>query len=171
MDTHFEIVAIMTKKKKKKEISFAQKLIRIKRAGIDGVWPPNTQMHSLNDVGELDERIKKVLGIFDNAKINKRHMIYFVMYDIEDNKIRTHIAKYLIKKGCVRVQKSIFLAETDRKIYNEISETLKEVQEVYDNHDSIFLVPVSTDEIKSMKVIGQSIDFDMIMGNKNTLFF
>jgi len=158
-------------KKKKKEISFAQKLIRIKRAGIDGVQPPNTQMHNLENIEELDERIQKVLGVFNNAKKNKTHMIYFVMYDIEDNKIRTHIAKFLIRKGCVRVQKSIFLAETSRKVYDEISTTLKEVQEVYDNHDSIFLVPVSTDEIKSMKVIGQSIDFDMIMGNKNTLFF
>ncbi|OQX98151.1 MAG: CRISPR-associated endonuclease Cas2 [Bacteroidetes bacterium 4572_117] len=128
-------------------------------------------MHNLENIEELDERIQKVLGVFNNAKKNKTHMIYFVMYDIEDNKIRTHIAKFLIRKGCVRVQKSIFLAETSRKVYDEISTTLKEVQEVYDNHDSIFLVPVSTDEIKSMKVIGQSIDFDMIMGNKNTLFF
>lgn len=157
--------------KKKKEISFAEKLIRIKRAGIDGAHPPNLPINNIEDIPELDERIKNVLGIFKNLKKNKQHMIYFVMYDIEDNKIRTHIAKFLERKGCVRVQKSIFLAETSRAIYDEIGTTLKEVQEVYDNHDSIFLVPVSTDEIKSMRVIGQSIDFDLILGNRNTLFF
>jgi hypothetical protein len=45
------------------------------------------------------------------------------------------------------------------------------VQECYENNDSILLVPVSTDEIKAMKVIGQNIDFDLILKNKNTLFF
>jgi len=157
--------------KKKKAISFAEKLIRIKRAGIDGTRPPNLPVDNIEDIPELDKRIKNVLGIFENFKKNKLHMIYFVMYDIEDNKIRTHIAKFLERKGCVRVQKSIFLAETSRELYDEIATTLKEVQEVYDNHDSIFLVPVSTDEIKSMRVIGQSIDFDLILGNRNTLFF
>ena len=39
------------------------------------------------------------------------------------------------------------------------------------NNDSIFLVPVSTDEIRAMSVIGQNIDFDLILQNKNTLFF
>ncbi len=160
----------MTKKKKNK-ISFAEKLIRIKRSGLTADKPPNISDGQIEEIPELDERIKRVLGIYKNAQKNSAHMIYFVMYDIEDNKIRTQIAKFLERKGCVRVQKSIFLAETERKVYDEISETLKEVQEVYDNHDSIFLVPVSTDEIKSMKVIGQSIDFDLILGNKNTLFF
>ena len=98
-------------------------------------------------------------------------MVYFIMYDIENNKVRTQVAKYLIKKGCTRVQKSIFLANTNRTVYSEIKSDMKEVQECYENNDSIFLVPVSTDEIKAMSVIGQNIDFDLILQNKNTLFF
>jgi len=153
------------------DIEFIEKLKRIKRAGIDAKHPPNTKTQTYNELDDLDKRLKDLLGLFNNAQKKATNMIYFVMYDIEDNKVRNYIAKYLIKKGCVRVQKSIFLAETERSVFDEISKTLKEVQEIYENHDSIFLVPVSTDEIKSMKVIGQSIDFDLILGNKNTLFF
>jgi CRISPR-associated protein Cas2 len=32
-------------------------------------------------------------------------------------------------------------------------------------------VPVSTDELRAMKIIGQNIDVDLIVRNKNTLFF
>ena len=98
-------------------------------------------------------------------------MLFFVMYDIEDNKVRTHIAKYLIKKGCVRIQKSIYIADQKPAIYREIHDTLREVQDIYDNKDSIILVPISTDEMRAMKIIGENIDFDMSLGNKNTLFF
>ena len=97
-------------------------------------------------------------------------MIYFIMYDIESNKVRTLVAKYLIRKGCTRVQKSIFIASSERPVFDEIRKDLKEVQECYDNSDSILLVPVSTDEIRAMKVIGQNIDFDLALKNKNTLF-
>ncbi len=98
-------------------------------------------------------------------------MIYFIMYDIENNKIRTHIAKYLERKGCIRVQKSVFIAESERKRYDEIHATLKEVQEMYENRDSIFLVPVPADHFRAMKVIGESIDFDLVTNQRNTLFF
>jgi len=119
----------------------------------------------------LNERIEQILGVVKRLDKNSNKMIYFVMYDIENNKVRTQVAKYLIKKGCTRVQKSIFLANTNRVVYSEIKNDLKEVQECYENNDSILLVPVSTDEIKAMKIIGQNIDFDLILQNKNTLFF
>ncbi|HPD64669.1 MAG TPA: hypothetical protein P5050_04435 [Bacteroidia bacterium] len=49
--------------------------------------------------------------------------------------------------------------------------TLKEVQSFYDNNDSIFFVPVSSDEIRAMKIIGQSIDFNFFLSNPSTIFF
>ena len=98
-------------------------------------------------------------------------MIYFIMYDIENNKVRTQISKFLIRKGCSRIQKSIFMAATTREVYREIYTTIKEVQDLYENSDSVFFVPISTDEVKAMKIVGQSVDFDLIMKNKNTLFF
>ena len=156
--------------KKKKELTFAEKLRKIKRAGLEGT-PEIREKTETDPLMPLDKRIEQVLGVVKRLNKNKNKMIYFVMYDIENNKVRTQVAKYLIKKGCTRVQKSIFLANTDRAVYNEIKTDLKEVQECYENNDSILLVPVSTDEIKAMKIIGQNIDFDLILQNKNTLFF
>lgn len=140
---------------------------KLRKAGISEM--PYINLNAEDTLIPLHDRINKILGIVNNFKSNL--MIYFIMYDIENNKVRTHISKYLLRKGCARVQKSIFLANTSREVYLEISSTIKEVQDLYDNQDSIFFVPVSTDEIKSMKVIGQNVDFDLIMKNKNTLFF
>lgn len=156
--------------KQKKELTFIQKLRKIKNAGLENN-PPIRPKSGIDVLIPLTERIEQVLGIVKQFTKNDNKMIYFVMYDIENNKVRTQVAKYLIKKGCTRVQKSIFLANTDRAVYNEIQTDLKEVQECYENNDSILLVPVSTDEIKAMKIIGQNVDFDLIMQNKTTLFF
>ena len=156
--------------KKKKELTFSEKLRKIKKAGLEGT-PEIREKTETDPLMPLDERIEQILGIVKRLDKNSNKMIYFVMYDIENNKVRTQVAKYLIKKGCTRVQKSIFLANTNRAVYNEIKTDLKDVQECYENNDSILLVPVSTDEIKAMKIIGQNIDFDLILQNKNTLFF
>lgn len=156
--------------KKKKELTFAEKLRKIKKAGLGGN-PEIREKTETDPLMPLTERIEHILGIVKRLDKNSNKMIYFVMYDIENNKVRTQVAKYLIKKGCTRVQKSIFLANTNRAVYSEIKTDLKEVQECYENNDSILLVPVSTDEIKAMKIIGQNIDFDLILQNKNTLFF
>lgn len=161
----------MTRKKQHKEISFVEKMLLMKKAGFShqgasyvGVGP------EINPLDELPVRIKKILDISSNPR-KATDMLYFVMYDIENNKVRTQIAKYLEKQGCLRVQKSIFFADTKRSIFNQIHTDLKAIQEMYNNHDSIFMVPVSTDLLRSMKIIGQSTDFDLIMGNNNTLFF
>ena len=93
------------------------------------------------------------------------------MYDIENNKIRTHVAKYLIKKGCLRIQKSVYLAKSSPSLMKEISGTLKEINEVYDNTDSIFVLPVPEEKFSNITVIGRNIEFDIVTKPKNVLFF
>lgn len=120
---------------------------------------------------DLSTRVKQILGIVDNNQRLITNMLFFVMYDIESDKVRTQISKYLLKQGCFRIQNSVFLADLDASKYNMIRTDLTEVQSFYDNHDSILIVPISTDYLKSMKVIGKSIDIDIITKTKNTLFF
>ena len=98
-------------------------------------------------------------------------MLFFVMYDIESNKVRRYIVKYLERKGCTRVQKSIFLANLSMEKYQDIRNDLAEVQAAYDNEDSILVVPITTDYLRSMKVIGQNINIDIITHTATTLFF
>jgi CRISPR-associated protein Cas2 len=118
---------------------------------------------------QLVERINQLQSLIKEKK--QRNMLYFVMYDIENDKVRRLIAKYLERKGLIRIQKSIFVANTPHNVYQEIKQTLQEVQEAYENNDSIIIVPVSTDEIKAMKIIGKNVDIEIITGDKDILFF
>lgn len=157
--------------KKKNPLSFVEKMKKLHQAGLANSPPANRTTTIDPDLPSLSERIEKLMGFIKRNKQNSLSMIYFVMYDIEDNKVRTQVAKYLIRKGCTRVQKSIFIANTDRTVFDEIQKDLKEVQQCYDNNDSVLLIPISTDEIRAMKLIGKNIDFDLAIKNRNTLFF
>jgi len=158
-------------KQKKRPLTFVEKMQKMHRAGLENSPPPNRMKNNVDELPTIEERVEQLMGIIKQNRQEKGKMIYFVMYDIESTKVRTQIAKYLIKKGCTRVQKSVFIASTDRAVFDEIKNDLKEVQECYENKDSILMIPVSTDEIRAMKLIGQNIDFDLALKNKNTLFF
>jgi CRISPR-associated protein Cas2 len=158
-------------RKKKEPLSFVDKMKKLTRSGLANSPPANRSTSIDPDWPSLSERVEKLMGFIKRDKQNPLNMIYFVMYDIEDNRVRNQVARYLIKKGCARVQKSIFIANTSRQVFDEIQADLREVQQCYDNNDSVLLVPVSTDEIRAMKIIGQNIDFDLALKNRNTLFF
>ena len=119
----------------------------------------------------LSERVNNILNIVLHRKRIPGSMICFIMYDIASNKVRKYIAKYLLGKGCTRIQKSIFMADLPSSTYNEISEALAKVQKLYENEDSILIVPLSEDYVKAMKIIGQQVDVDLMMHTKTTLFF
>lgn len=93
------------------------------------------------------------------------------MYDIESNKVRPLVAKYLLRMGCTRVQNSIFLGDLPPDKVSKIRSDLAEVQESYENQDSILVVPISTDNLQAMKIIGKNINIDIITNNRSTLFF
>lgn len=158
------------------ELSLKEILQKQSRAGISD----NNQLIGSTDCAtyedqdvlpSLGERVKEILGILNNPKRNKTNMLFFVMYDIESNKVRQNIAKYLLKMGCSRIQNSIFLADISREKYDKIRQDLTEIQAMYENNDSILVIPISTDYLRAMKVIGKSIDVDIIMQNRTTLFF
>lgn len=93
------------------------------------------------------------------------------MYDIENHRIRNQVAKYLIRKGCMRIQKSIYLAKSSRTTYQHIYTTLREINNMYENRDSIFVLPVPEEKFQNIKVIGKNVQFDLVTKSKNVLFF
>ena len=123
-----------------------------------------------DDLPELSERVRYLFDIV-NKQRPATDMIFFVMYDIESNKVRRAVAKYLLGKGCTRVQKSIFLASLPGSTCRAMAKDLAEIQAMYDNKDSILIVPLSTDYISSMKIIGRNINVDLILKDKTTVFF
>ena len=158
-------------KKKSPRISFTEAIAKLKKAGLKTRVSPPPKKSDLDAIEDLGLRIEKLLNLVKNFEQKPERMIFFVMYDIENNKVRTQIAKYLIKKGCVRIQKSVYLADLKRDAYREIHQTIKEVQEIYENNDSIIFVPVQNSILEGMKIIGQKIEFDVIQNNRNTHFF
>lgn len=159
-------------KKKILELDFVERMKALAKAGLKDSLPPNRDMDKKTDeLLSLEERLEEIFEITEKRDRNIGNMLFFVMYDIENNKVRSLVSKYLIKNGCTRIQKSIFLADLPSEKYEQIRSDLTEVQEAYENFDSILVVPISTDYLKSMKIIGKNISVDVITKSKNTLFF
>jgi len=159
------------RRKVRKEISFVDRMKIISRSGIKPSRGSVNGDLDINQIDTLDKRIELLFSIVKSRSLKPGNMLFFVMYDIEDNRVRAQISKYLIKKGCIRIQKSIYLADLKRERYEEIHSDLAQVQACYENKDSILIVPISTDYLQSMKMIGKDIDADLIINPKNTIFF
>ncbi len=153
---------------KKSERTLLESLAELRQAGVQ---MPENSIDSLDEVGDLKIRIKKILNILQDSPIKAYEMTYLIMYDISDNKVRGHISKYLERQGCIRVQRSVFIARSENKRFQDILETLKEINEFYENEDSIMLVPVNAGDVRSMKLIGKNIQLDTLINPPNTLFF
>ena len=97
-------------------------------------------------------------------------MYCLICYDIENNKIRRLVARLLEQEGCIRVQKSVFFARLHRKRHARLTELLREIQQLYENQDSILLLPVGEDMLNSLQCIGQTIDIEQLTAPKNTIF-
>lgn len=90
------------------------------------------------------------------------------MYDIKKDKARTKIAKACEQSGLYRVQYSVFLGtiEPDRK------DTLQlQLEELMDTEtDSVYIFPMSKDELKSTVQMGQAFDRELITDEVKSLF-
>ncbi len=158
-------------RKKKEPLPYIEILRRLAHAGLKGSPAINRVTGNTEEMASLKDRVDFLIGVINRQERKATDMLFFVMYDIESNKVRRVVSKYLEDKGCFRIQRSIFLANADRNICEQIKTDLAEVQALYDNHDSIIVCPISTDEMRAMKIIGQKINIDIITKINNTLFF
>ena len=158
-------------RKKKEPLPYIEVLRRLAHAGVKDSPDVNRVTGNTEDMPSLRDRVDFLIGVVNRQQRKATDMLFFIMYDIESNKVRREIAKYLEDKGCFRIQKSIFLASADRSVYEQIKADLAEVQALYDKHDSIIVCPSSTDEMRAMKIIGQNLNIEVITQANNTLFF
>lgn len=120
----------------------------------------------------MDEKALAITTwLSQNSRKKSRYMLYLIMYDIENNKIRTHIAKYLIRKGCMRIQKSVYIYRTTQKDIKALKKILQEINTAYANQDSILILPVPQEKFRNMKMIGKNLTFEMVISPKNVLIF
>ena len=154
------------------QLNFLKLMAKLQNAGL---YQNNQLVKSeANNFGELPSVVERVNSITEQLKTNsknKNNMFCFITYDITSSRVRRNVAKYLIRNGFIRVQYSVFFASVERKTFLEIHKTLKKINEMYDNHDSIFFIPFGEDILNKTRVVGKSIDFELISEQKNTMFF
>ena len=96
-------------------------------------------------------------------------MIVWVLYDIEDNKARTKIAKACKQAGLYRVQYSVFLGTLTS--HGKDSLTLQ-VEELMDEEkDKVYIFPMSKDELRQTELLGQAFDKKLVTDEIKALFY
>lgn len=129
------------------------------------------QLAGLEDMTVLPARLANWLNWFSREPQKRPEEMYcFIYYDIENNKIRRLVARLLEKQGCIRVQKSVFFARVHRRRYRELTDLLRQIQQLYENQDSIILLPVGEDMLNSLQCIGKSFELDLLTAPRNTVF-
>lgn len=152
---------------KSDEKKLFQYIKTVRKAGLSGEQLIRTKNAFQGNAGEHFKAVITYLKKINHLKPNE--MFCFIMYDIESNKVRNQVAKYLIKKGCMRVQKSVFAAHLKIETFHKIADTLSVINDIYKNDDSIFLLPVNEENINRLKVIGKDTDLDIVTTPRNTL--
>ena len=96
-------------------------------------------------------------------------MIAWVMYDIENDRARTRVAKYCKQAGLYRVQLSVFLGSIEADEKDTLQ--LQIEGEIDEEKDKVYIFPMSKNQLQSSILLGQAFDKKMITDEVQALFF
>lgn len=117
-----------------------------------------------------DSPLTILQNYFTKHNNNPRAVNCFIFYDITNNKLRRQISKYLLEKGCQRIQKSVLIGNLNKKIYDEIFEAIKSLNAVLDSEDSIIFVPIGEYHLAEMRLVGKEVDMEFSRSKKWVIF-
>ena len=86
-------------------------------------------------------------------------MNYLLSYDISDDKSRKRVSDYLIEKGFLRIQNSVFLGEIHITKIDDILENICLL--VNKDEDSIFCVPINKEDYENIFNFGKKEDYNL----------
>lgn len=95
-------------------------------------------------------------------------MLIWVIYDISENRIRSHVVNICKNYGLFRVQKSAFLGDLNR---NEADSLVLECENTIDDSDSVYIFPMCEDCHSKIRLIGEGFDRDLVSGMTITKIF
>lgn len=95
-------------------------------------------------------------------------MIVWVMYDIEDDKVRSKVAKLCKQSGLYRVQFSVFLGSMDANQKDTLELQIREKIDV--GIDSVYMFPMSKNELQATVLLGKAFDKKLITDEVKALF-
>jgi len=86
--------------------------------------------------------------------------LVWIIYDIVDNKTRTKIARACKNKGLYRVQKSAFLGTLNKNQIDELKIICQDM--INPEKDSVYIFPMCEDDFKSVILLGEAFDEDLV---------
>lgn len=95
-------------------------------------------------------------------------MIVWTLYDIRDDKTRAQAAKRCKQAGLHRVQYSVFLGTLTANGRDTLELQLADL--IDEDVDSVYIFPMSSDELRDTVLLGQAFDKDLITDDVHALF-
>lgn len=96
-------------------------------------------------------------------------MICWVLYDIKKNKARSKVSKMCKLSGLYRVQKSVFLGSMEDNEKDTLELEITEL--INDETDSVYIFPMSKNELRQTVLLGQAFDKKLITDEVKAMFF
>ncbi len=96
-------------------------------------------------------------------------MIIWVLYDIENDRSRTKVAKLCKQAGLYRVQYSCFLGTLNANEKDTLS--LKIIDLIDETKDKVYIFPMNKTELQQTDLLGQAFDKAMVTDEIRALFF
>ncbi|MEL6676624.1 MAG: CRISPR-associated endonuclease Cas2 [Bacteroidota bacterium] len=96
-------------------------------------------------------------------------MICWVLYDIQDDKARTKIAKACKQAGLHRVQYSVFLGTLTPNQKDSLEIQCEDLMD--QDSDRVYLFPMNKKELQETVLLGQAFDKKLITDEVKALFF
>ena len=86
-------------------------------------------------------------------------MNYLLSNDISNDKSRKRVSDYLLEKGFLRIQNSVFLGEIH---ITKIDDILENICLLVDKkEDSIFCIPINKEDYKNIFNFGKNEDYNL----------
>ena len=95
-------------------------------------------------------------------------MIAWVLYDIQNDKARTKVAKICKQSGLYRVQFSVFLGTVDKNMKDSLQLQIEEL--INEETDSVYIFPMSKNVLQETVLLGQAFDKKMVSDEVKALF-
>lgn len=96
-------------------------------------------------------------------------MIAWVLYDIENDRSRTKVAKLCKQAGLYRVQFSVFLGTIEKNQKDTLQLQIEEL--ISPGTDSVYIFPMSKNELQSTVLLGQAFDKKLVTDEVKAMFF
>lgn len=94
--------------------------------------------------------------------------LVWVIYDISSNKTRTKVSSACINSGLYRVQKSVFLGTLSENGRDTLALQCEEL--IDDAVDSVYIFPMDKQSFKSVKLLGQAFNKELVADEVLALF-